>query len=494
MNKARILNTVLIFSFMTCMGCDRSVSVEPEKGNIHIELDQSSPEARTVPKNSRNILFGVFKFSADEDDVEIRKITFTRAGTGLAEDFDGVKLLIDGIQITSTIPFDTSSNKVTFDFSPDPLVVPNSESISVYVRADMYAMENSENQVCIMSPEAVVAYSLSSGAQLEPEGDMPVCGNEVRTQGFTDELIEFKETFSVSDMNIMDSNTHMTTIEFFNDNSRDAYAEQLTIRVHTAPMDFENPTLYSDGNVIGDETNIVGDTQFVTYDLGQAPLLIPAHGSASVEFRMDLIWGICQHLGASLHHTDSVIIGENAQEMILIYHPESETYSERLAVGEAIQFFMDSDTPSTTTVTQGADDHIFAEVALNAGFDSTIEEFQINVLTDEGTENYFTDAKAWMQNQNGDWTVVATSSTANCVSGMCTYTFPESFDVAQCTDTVLNITMDVDPNTPLGTTGAVQYLPHSTRASITVSGDPILPDYIFGNNTLTGNVQTVVAP
>ena len=487
---------VIISVYAFLGGCNYRVGAGTKKGSITISLDSSSPASYTAPVNATNINFGTFKFTATNEDAEISEITLTREGLGLPSDFEGVKLIIDDIQISSTRTINPTSNTVTFSLS-ESLFIPAGQSITITVRADMYAAENSVNKICINSSEDVVAYGVTSETKLELQGNIPVCGNEVVTNTYSQYLLWFKEDFFTTDVPVGKTDVSMVQISFLNKSSNDAFAEKLTFDVLTWSMNYENVKLYKDDVVIGDSSNMIQDNQFVTFDLSQNPLLIPANGSVTVEFRMDLIGGLCQHLGVRLHHTESKIVDYHSQEMILVYDSETQEYTERLVVGTAIQYSSHLPSPSSTEVVQGADDHIFIEVGFNVGVDAYIDEFQVNAITSTGTETSFTDVKVFAKNSDEEWTVVSgplNPHAATCTEGMCTYTFFEPIFARQCENTVLRITMDVDSSTPVGTTAFLQYLPPTTQASIAASGDPILSEDIWGNNNLDGYVQTVVAP
>lgn len=497
-NSKTIIGTICAITIcMTVLqGCERSVGTEVDSGSITVTLAASSPEDYTVPRNMNDVLFATFKFSAQEEDFTLPMITLTRDGLGSPSDFEGIRLEADGTELTPTLLFDPSTNKVTFDLAGTHVWVPQGGSFTVQVRANLYAAEGSKNRICITSSNDVVAIGRSSGMQVEAQGAWPVCGNFVTTQGFEPELIEYRETYFGGDIAIGDTEIDMLRVRFYNNGTRTAYVRQLNFNVATPPWHFENPTLLKSGVVIGDETNRIDDNNDVIYDLSTNPLVIPPGESISVNFRLDLLEGLCTRFGVRFHHSDSVVVEESSEEMVLVGGPESDPYTERLVIGEGIEFGAYSNTPTTTTVAQGADDHVFAEILVHAGHLSTIEGFQVNVLMDEGAENYFADLKGWMQDEDGEWFPVAgpfNPPNAVCIAGMCTYTFTDEFDVQQCGDPLIRFTMDVDPATPVGTTCAVQFLPHSVQAHISSSNEPILSEYIFGNNTITGNVQTVVA-
>lgn len=499
MRNSKNLSVAIIISMMAMIilqGCERSVGTESDSGTLTVTLAASSPEDYTVPRNSSNVLFGTFEFNALEEDFELPQITLTRNGLGDPADFERVMLVIDDIVITPSLSFDLATNSVTFDLSSDPMFVPKEGSFTVEVRADLNAGENSQSRICITSSDDVVANGQSSHAQVEAQGVWPVCGNFVTTQGSQIQLIEYRESYFGGDINIGDTEIDMLRVRFYNNGTQNVYARQLSFIVEAAPRVFENPTLLKSNAVIGDETNRIGEnTQFIVYDLSANPLIIPP-GEVNVDFRLDLLMGLCINLGVRFHHTDSVVVGENSEEMILVGRPDSEPYTERQVYGEGIGFEPEN-TSSATTVIQGADDHVFVKTSAWAGYDATMDEFQVNVLMDEGSENYFTDLKGWAQNQDGGWYLAIgplDPLSAVCIAGMCTYTYTEQLNVQQCARyPLIRFTMDVDPATPVGTTCAVQFLPHSVQAHVASTNEPILSEYIFGNNTITGNVQTVVA-
>ncbi len=474
-------------------------------GDLTIRVDGSTPAAASIPNNGANVLYTVFNIEAGADEaIRIDELTITRQGLGLPGDFDSVKLYVNGVQKGSEKTINTSSNSAMFALSGDPIVVPAGSSVLVEVRADMAGAVNSQNSLCIATADDVLAYGESTDEEVPVAGTFALCGNYMSTTSAFVGQITYEIDDYTGDINVGDTDVSVARLKLDVDNVEDTDVTRITFRQRGSadPEDFANATLYVSGTAL----DVVGtwESDYLTFDLSEAPLFIERGNSKTIELRVDVTGGLGNDVLFDIYrdwHIEGVgrvyHYGVNVVEV-----GAPPVIAQRDIIGGNLAFALSSNNPTVGDVAAGAEDHLFMAFNMSTGGDGvTVRGLDITVnytCAVASNENTLQDVKVWRKNTAGDMVVVAgplDPGNVVCPIGAQArlLTFNDSFDQAAGLTVEYYVTADVE-NAAVNTNAYNMQLNSATvDAEYLSNGDAVAAADITGG-VLNGKDQTVADP
>ncbi len=470
-------------------------------GDLTVRLDGSSPESANIPKNGSNLPFSVFAFEAGADEaVDVEQVIVSRTGLGFPGDFQNLKLYVDGVQKGGEKTVNSTSNTATFNLSSDPIEVPAGSSVLVEVRADLGAAQNSENALCLGSPDDITAYGADTGEEVSVDGDFAVCGDVMTTTSATVGTLDYTVSQpSTADVNVGDTDVSLTKVRMDMANE-DVEVNRVTFKQTGSAdsEDFGNVSLWMSGSLYAEDPEWEGD--FVTFDLSEDPIEIAKGNSKTVELRADIVGGLASTANFDIYR-DWHIEGEGQVYYYGVNVKEDTTTSitptPRNIVGGNIAFSLSSSNPITGDVKKGANDHEFTRFNISTGGDGvTVRKLSLTV---NGTDfNHIDDVKIWTQNSDDEWYVVAGPNDVTTAALPQTVSFTDTFEVPEATTQAFMITADIAngataldtydidvADVKVGANTELEYLSDGTPVNLTndVTG-----------GLLDGNVMTVKTP
>ena len=488
----------------------------PVEGALNIAVDASSPEAAYIPKNGANILYTVLALTASADeDIRIEEIIVSRAGLGLAGDFDNVKLYVDGVQVGGEKTMNASTNSATFSITSDPILVPAGTTVLLEVRGDMAGLvttENSQNQLCVDMADDVLAYGETSNAEVIVGGTFAACGELMTTTSAEVGTLTYKVTQpSSSDINIGDTDVVFTKVQMAMANE-DAEVTRLTFKQagSAEEADFANLNLLVSGTVLADNPTWEGD--YVTFDLSGDPLPIAKGNTKTVELWGDVVGGLGNDAGFDIYrdwHIEGtgMVYGYGVN---VVEDPASITPANRDIVGGNIAFATSASNPVTGDVAKGARDFEFLRFNISTGGDGvTVRKLNLNVdCADQdgagagiaGTDTHIEDLKIWTLNSASEWVVIAGPNDVNvaCAGGVgVNLAYTDTFDIPAGTTKEYIVTADITNTAALNEQYSID-LADTTDNTFTEleysDGTPVDELTEVTGGALTGNVMTVALP
>lgn len=468
-------------------------------GALTVSVDGSTPDSSLIPQNATGVSYVIWGLEASNDeDILVEGITVTRQGLGEPEDFDEVRLYVDGVQQGSKKNVNTTTNQADFALAGDPINVPSGGELLLEGVADMDTInQNSENALCIMSADDVTAIGADSGEPVTVGGSFPACGEYMTTTSARVGDVLYTTTDFGGDINVGDTDVDMLRLRLEVD-GEDGMIDHITVKQEGSadPDDFANLMWYhNNAPVEGVDCMWSGD--FYSCDFAPADKSVVDGGVINLDLRVDVVGGIGNTAAFDIDRdTDILVIGDQyGYGMNVAEGGGSLAPVPRDIVGGRLAFSTSANNPTVGDVAPNADDHEFLGFNIATAGDAVdLLEFELDVVYGGlwGVETEVDDLKVWKWDEGTEaWKIAASSldPAAGC-GNPCTLTYEDTITLPASETTQFMATMDVDNNAPDGATYAVNFLATGLDAEYTVDTDPVLAADISGL-PMNGNVQTV---
>jgi len=240
----------------------------PSEGTLEVVLSGDTPRGTNIPFNATSVPFTTIEMTAaDDSDVEVSALTFTRLGLGDNDDFDNVWLEIDGFKVGN----DKSINNddvVELRFNP-PIVVPAGQTLVADVVASLKYSANDKNtghhnRLALVSFDDVV----SSASNIA--GDFPIEGEEMEVANYEVSQLKFSTLGADATIDVGDNFIEVGKFRMLNtsNSNKDIELRAITFKNDGSAEledDLENVSLYVSGEQVSAETILDGD--YVTFRL-----------------------------------------------------------------------------------------------------------------------------------------------------------------------------------------------------------------------------------
>jgi len=475
-------------------------------GALTVSVDGSTPDSSLIPQNASGVLYTVWGFEAsNEEAILIEGLNVHRTGLGEPEDFEEVRLYVDGTQQGSKKNINTTTNSADFVMTGAPIRVPASAKLLVGSVADMDTVnENSENGLCINSPEDVVAYGENSGELVDVGGAFAACGEYMYTTSANVGDVVYTTTDFGGEINVGDTDVDLTRLRLEVD-GEDGTIERIAMKQTGSadPEDFAN-TMWYHNNAPVEGLDCEWADDYWGCDFTGADKDIVDGGVTNLDLRSDVVGGIGNTAAFDVKRdTDILVIGHQyGYGMNVAEDGASVAPVPRDIVGGRLAFSTSADNPTLGDVAPNANDHEFLGFnAATAGDAVDITEFDMSVTFAAPSAAYteVDDLKVWKWDDGTEaWKIAASSldpanGTCTAFPGTCTNTYEDIISLPASGTTPFMATMDVDNGAPAGAEYWVGVEATGFEAEYTVDDDPVLAADISGL-PLVGNVQTVAPP
>lgn len=474
-------------------------------GALTVSVDGSTPDSSLIPSNASGVTYTVWGLQASNDeDILVEGLLVKRTGLGAASDFDEVRLYVNGVQKGSKKNVNTTTNEADFTLAGDAITVPAGGKLLVEAVADMDALSNSENALCLMAPESVTAVGADSGEPVDVGGSFAACGEFMYTTSATVGTVVYTTTDFGGEINVGETDVDMTRLRLEVDDEV-GNVQRITMKqVGSAdPEHFANTMwYYNNAPVEGVECEWAGD--FFSCDFADADLSIADGGVMNLDLRTDVVGGINNTAAFDVKNDTDIFIlgGTYGYGLNVSEDPGSTAPALRDIVGGRLAFSTSANNPTVGDVAPNAQDHEFLGFNISTAGDAVdLTEFDL-VVTYDGlslAHNEVDDLKVWRWDAGTEsWKIAASSldpangtCTAFPVPVTCRNTYEDVISLPAAGTTTFMATMDVDADAPDGAEYSIGM--DTIVAEYTVDDDPVLAADISGI-PLVGNVQTVAPP
>ncbi len=247
------------------------IPMGPASGTLEVMLSYDTPRGTNIPFNATSVPYTTVELTAaDDTDVEVSSITFTRIGLGDNDDFDNVWLEIDGFKVGN----DKSINNddiVELRFNP-PIVVPAGQTIVAdVVASSKYSATDKNvghhNRLALVTADDIVSSALNI------VGDFPIEGEEMEIADYEVSQLVLSPLGVSENATIIDVGDNFIEIGKFrmvNDSNtnKDVELRAITFKNNGSAEiedDLENVGLYVAGEQVSAETIMDGD--YITFRL-----------------------------------------------------------------------------------------------------------------------------------------------------------------------------------------------------------------------------------
>ncbi|MBD3328342.1 hypothetical protein GF340_03495 [Candidatus Peregrinibacteria bacterium] len=472
-----------------------------EVGGLEVTLDGSSPEEGNIPRNGQDIVMAVFGFEAgDEEDVRIEELVLSRDGLGDPDDFENVRLYVNGIQKGSEKSVSDSTNEASFNLNSDPIEIPAGSRVLVSVRADMTGQENSENTLCLSTSDDVKAYGESTDSAVSVSGDFEICGNHQTTTSAEVGKLTYELDDFTGDINIGETNVSLSRLDLDADNKEDIKVQEITFTQEgSADSDaFANMKLFVSGSEIMDVTSQWDGDDLLVFDLSENPIDIAQGNSRVIELRGDVVGGLGDDVLFDIDEDWHILatgsgfdyeFGVNVEEV----NP-APTIAQREIIGGNLAFATSGNNPTVGDVAAGAEDFVFLAFNLNTGGDG-IEVDELNMTLNCGAPGVSTDIEDVKIVKLNDADELVTVSEAQDPSGACPadLAFNDNWEQEAGTLQEYFVTADVSNSAVDTATFSIEFDTATISAEYLSNGDNVNAGDISGG-VLSGKTQTVDDP
>ncbi|MFC1810156.1 S-layer homology domain-containing protein [Patescibacteria group bacterium] len=478
-------------------------------GALTVSVDGSTPASSLIPRNASGVLYTVWGFEASNDEpINIEGLTIHRTGLGDPQDFDEVRLYVDGMQQGSRKNINNDSNSADFALAGTPIQVPPGAKLLVGSVGDMDAMENSENALCINGPEDVIAYGANSGELVDVGGSFAACGEYMYTSSATVGTVTYTTTDFGGDINVGDTDVDMTRLRIEVD-GEDGILQFISIKQTGSadPEDFASLLWYYENAPIeGLDCDWADD--YWGCDFTGSGLSVVDGGVMNLDFRNDVVGGIGNTAAWDIKRDTDIFIlgGQHGYGLNVEEDGASMPPDPREIVGGRLAFSTSVDNPTVGDVAPNAQDHDFLGFnASTAGDAVDVTEYDMTVFYEGNAllPGEVDDLKVWRWDTGTEaWKIAASAldpangtCTAWPVPASCVQTYEDIITLPSTGTTPFMATMDVDTSAPDGAEYRVGFgdAVVGVTAEYTVDDDPVLAADISGL-PLVGNWQTVAPP
>ncbi len=482
-------------------------------GALTVSVDGSTPGSSLIPRNANSVPYVVWGLEASNDeDILIEELTVSRTGLGDPEDFDEIRLYVDGVQQGSRKTINTQSNEATFALAGDPIVVPAGGELLLEGVGDMSANENAENALCIASPDDVFAVGADSAAQVDVGGSFAACGDFMYTGSATVGDLEYTVSDFGGDINVGDTDVDVARIRVEVD-GEDGTIQRIAIKQTGSadPEDFAN-TMWYQSNVPVEGTDCLWSGDYFACDFTGADLTITDGGVTNLDLRTDVVGGVGSSVAFDIHRdTDIFAIGGqhgyglNVTDGDLVFAPVA-----RDIVGGRVAFSASSSNPTLGDISPNAEDHEFLGFNVATAGDS-VDWTRFTMVTHylaADTLNDVDDLKVWQWDAGLEsWKVVAGSQDpgavpANCTggglplpyTGSCTVLFEDTIFLPSSTTSTFMATLDADGDAADGASFWLELVDTAFEAEYTADNENVVVATDVSGLPILGKAQTVAPP
>lgn len=485
-------------------------------GALTVSVDGSTPDSSLIPNNANSVPYVVWGLEAsNEEDILIEELRVSRTGLGDPEDFDEIRLYVNGVQQGSRKTINTQSNDANFALAGDPIMVPAGGELLLEGVGDMSANENAENALCIASPDDVFAVGADSGAQVAVGGSFAACGEFMYTGSATVGDLEYTVTDFGGDVNVGDTDVDVARIRVEVD-GEDGTLQRLAIKQTGSadPEDFAN-TMWYQSNVPVEGTDCMWSGDYFSCDFMGADLDIVDGGVTNLDLRTDVVGGVGSNLFFDIHRdTDVFAIGGqhgyglNVTDGDLLF-PVAGTDDPRDIVGGRIAFSASQSNPTLGDIAPNAEDHEFLGFNVATAGDS-VDWTRFTMITHYLAADQLTDVddlKVWQWDAGLEaWKVAAGSQdpgavAANCtdivplpITGSCSVLFEDTIFLPENTTTGFMGTLDADGDAAAGASFWLELVDTSFEAEYTSDNENVVVATDVSGLPILGKAQTVAPP
>lgn len=482
-------------------------------GALTVSVDGSTPPSSLIPRNANSVLYVVWGLEASNDeDILIEELTVSRTGLGDPEDFDEIRLYVDGVQQGSRKNINTQSNDATFALAGDPIVVPAGGELLLQGVGDMSANENAENALCIASPDDVFAVGADSGAQVDVGGSFAACGDYMYTGSATVGDLEYTVSDFGGDINVGDTDVDVARVRVEVD-GEDGTIQRIAIKQTGSadPEDFAN-TMWYQSNVAVEGTDCLWSGDYFSCDFTGADLTITDGGVTNLDLRTDVVGGVGSTVAFDIHRDTDVfaIGGQHGYGLNVTDGDDTFVPVAREIVGGRIAFSASSNNPTLGDISPNAEDHDFLGFNVATAGDSVDwTRFTMNThYTGAMALGEVDDLKIWQWDAGLEsWKVVAGSqdpgtNVADCVptppafpyTGVCSLLFEDTIFLPSSTTTTFMATMDADGDATDGASFWLELTDTSFEAEYTADNENVVVSTDVSGLPILGKAQTVAPP
>lgn len=248
---------------------------------VEVTLNPNTPAAQDIPSNVSTVEYMKFDLSAGSEDVTIDAMDFVRKGLGSDDDFDKVRILQDGVTVSSDRSV-RSNDEVNFNNLD--LVVPANSTKTYTLVAGMETDTGRSNRFALTNVDA----------SADVEGDLPIEGNTMKTVDYEAARLSFNSKGTNS---TVDVGTEQETVGEFEleetqgNSSQDVVVKSVRLENQgSADMEevLRNISLNNRGESVAEDVSVNGD--YVTFNF-EDDFIIEDGDSERFEINADIVAG-----------------------------------------------------------------------------------------------------------------------------------------------------------------------------------------------------------
>ncbi len=472
-------------------GNTMTVAQASDLGYVTIGGSYTTPSSSTTVNPDNDVQVWSFTLTANDQDVEIRRLLFTKVGSVQKDDIQNFRLLVGGTEV-ATVAGMNDDYEVVFDLSSNPIAISKGQSKTLYLRADILNGSGRTFKFTFQQQDDIHVYDTGYNVYVPAETSISNYGSWTVVQPTSSYTVASgqisitRATDSPSG-NVAKDATNVKIASFeVKATGEDVKINNLGLSADTSATGLDNGKLYLDGVQIG-STSDIGEWQSSTTTFTFGSSFIAKAGETHI---LDVYADIKQADGSSFNDSDTILLyigagSSNAQgqsSLTAIDAPGSYVTGNTLTVQSGSLSISENVSYGDRTVAKGNKDVKIGSFNLLAGATEGVNVDSITCSL-SSTEASDIENLKLMSGSTQLGTTKVTPSTSNL--------FSVSFSLAAGESKLIDVYADIKSTTSgssidcdMTASGVGQVTSNSLSASSTT-----IQTITFGTGTLTASLD-----